>query len=66
MPTEARDDLGIPGRPGDRPETPGRSPSDEEERRDDLAERTRSGEPMPAGEGSPDVLPEVEIPEHHM
>lgn len=62
-PTEGRDDLGIPG--GDRgsvpPEPSAGGP--EVERRDGLAGRVQDG---PVAGGQPDVLPDVEVPEHQM
>lgn len=60
-PMEGRDDLGIPGDPG--PSLPEPDGGTEVDRRDALADRVEDG---PVVGGQPDVLPDVEVPEHHM
>jgi hypothetical protein len=54
-----------PGRPEDpRPlDTP---PSNETERRDELADRVGSGTPSPAGRDAPDLGPSIDIPDVKM
>lgn len=71
-PAEGRDDLGIPGADTGEPnETPGSGPTDvpagrETERRDELADRTGTGRPSPAGGDRPDLITGTDVPEGQM
>lgn len=79
-PNEGRNDHLVPsaGAPSDAtdalfpsPTDPLRDPGEhrpdpETERRDELAERAGVGLPSPAGRDRPDLLPDVEPPDHPM
>ncbi|HEX5589728.1 MAG TPA: hypothetical protein VFX65_05520 [Candidatus Limnocylindrales bacterium] len=79
-PNEGPNDYPVPsaGTPSDATDAPLPSPAgplrdlgddrpdSETERRDELAERAGVGMPSPAGRDRPDILPDVEPPDHPM
>lgn len=60
-PAEGRPDLGIPG--ADRPEAP---PAREEDLPEQLSERIYGGGGQGIATGTPDLKPDVEVPESTM